>query len=385
MAGGPGPSGGALRTARQHRTDVRGAGHLAKPPARPQRRSTTISDVAQRAGVSPMTVSRVINGETNVRQTTRDTVNAAIAALRYSPNPAAQSLAGAQPIKIGMLYSNPSAAYLSEFLVGTLDYASRANIQLVIEKCDVGDEAEAAARHLLAGGVDGLVLPPPLCDTEQVLAVLRAAGALGVTVASGHPAPGFSAFSIDDHRAAYEMTAHIISLGHQRIGFIVGDREHPSSLLRLAGFRAAMAAAGLDVPDALIKYGLFTYRSGLDAAEELIGVDNPPSAIFASNDDMAAATVAVAHRHGIDVPSDLTVCGFDDTALATTIWPELTTIRQPIADMSLAAVELLVREIRAYRAGEPMTPQHLQLDFKLIRRQSDAAPRRRPSIMVSRP
>jgi LacI family transcriptional regulator len=100
---------------------------------------------------------------------------------------------------------------------------------------------------------------------------------------------------------------------------------------------------------------------------------------------MAAATVAVAHRHGIDVPSDLTVCGFDDTALATTIWPELTTIRQPIADMSLAAVELLVREIRAYRAGEPMSPQHLQLDFKLIRRQSDAAPRRRPSIMVSRP
>lgn len=329
-----------------------------------------------------MTVSRVINGETNVKPSTREAVNAAIAALNYSPNPAARSLAGAQPIRIGLLYSNPSAAYLSEFLVGSLDYASRANIQLVVEKCDAGEQAEDAARRLLLNGIEGIVLPPPLCDSEQLLAVLREADGLGVTVASGHPAPGLSAVGIDDHRAAFDMTRHIAALGHQRIGFIIGNPNQTASALRLAGYRDAMASVGLPVPEELVEQGLFTYRSGLDAAEKLLAVTDPPSAIFASNDDMAAATVAVAHRRGLDVPSDLTVCGFDDTELATTIWPELTTIRQPITDMALAAVELLVKEIRGRRAGSPDAPRHIQLDFKLVRRQSDAAPRRRPSVVA---
>ncbi|MDB5704767.1 MAG: LacI-family transcriptional regulator, partial [Sphingomonas bacterium] len=113
-----------------------------QPTSRRQRSNATISDVAREAGVSPMTVSRVLNGEGNVRPSTREVVNAAIAALSYSPNPAARSLAGAQPVRIGLLYSNPSAAYLSEFLVGSLDYASRANIQIVVEKCDAGAHAE---------------------------------------------------------------------------------------------------------------------------------------------------------------------------------------------------------------------------------------------------
>jgi LacI family transcriptional regulator len=340
--------------------------------------------VADKAGVSPMTVSRVLNGESNVRPATREAVNAAIAALSYSPNPAARSLAGAQPIRIGLLYSNPSAAYLSEFLVGSLDCAARANVQLIVEKCDGGEHADEAARRLLQGGIEGIVLPPPLCDSERLLAVLREANGLAVTVASGHPAPGFSAVSIDDHRAAFEMTRHIAALGHQRIGFIIGNPNQTASERRLAGYRDALTALGLPQDDSLVVQGLFTYRSGLDVAEQLLDVADPPSAIFASNDDMAAATVAVAHRHGLDVPGDLTVCGFDDTALATTIWPELTTIHQPITDMSLAAVELLAKEIRSRRAGGRDAPSHIQLDFTLVRRQSDAAPRRRPSVFITR-
>ena len=325
-----------------------------------------------------MTVSRVLNGRSNVSKTTRAEVNAAISELSYMPNPYARSLAGVQPIRIGLLYSNPSAAYLSEFLVGSLDYASRANIQIVVEKCGAGEPAEEAARRLLRGGVDGIVLPPPLCDSLTLLEVLREARILAVTVASGHPAPGFSAVNIDDHRAAFEMTRHIAALGHQRIGFIAGNPDQTASEQRLAGYRDALGAVGLPYAEELVVQGLFTYRSGLDMAEQLFDVPNPPSAIFASNDDMAAATVAVAHRRGYDVPNDLTVCGFDDTALATTIWPELTTIHQPIIDMSLAAVELLIKEIRNLRAGRREAPRHIQLDFKLVRRQSDAAPRVRP-------
>lgn len=355
-----------------------------RPTSRRQRTNATITDVAQMAGVSPMTVSRVLNGEGNVRPTTRDVVNAAIAALNYSPNPAARSLAGAAPVRIGLLYSNPSAAYLSEFLVGSLDYASRANIQIVVEKCDGLGQAEEAAKRLLDSGIEGIVLPPPLCDSLPLLEVLRQAKGLAVTVASGHPAPGFSAVSIDDHRAAFEMTRHIAALGHQRIGFIIGNPDQTASERRLAGYRDALEAVGLAYDPALVAQGLFTYRSGLDVAEQLLDVPNPPSAIFASNDDMAAATVAVAHRHGLDVPNDLTVCGFDDTALATTIWPELTTIHQPITDMSLAAVELLVKEIRSRRAGHSDPAQHRELDFQLVRRQSDAAPRRRPIVAPPR-
>ncbi len=218
---------------------------MSQPTSRRQRTTATITDVARKAGVSPMTVSRVLNGEGNVRASTREVVNEAIAALNYSPNPAARSLAGAAAVRIGLLYSNPSAAYLSEFLVGSLDYASRANIQIVVEKCDGLEQAEEAATRLLRGGIEGIVLPPPLCDCLPLLEVLRGANGLAVTVASGHPAPGFSAVSIDDHRAAFEMTRHIAALGHQRIGFIIGNPDQTASERRLAGYRDALEAVGL--------------------------------------------------------------------------------------------------------------------------------------------
>ncbi|MGN6375479.1 MAG: LacI family DNA-binding transcriptional regulator [Sphingomonas sp.] len=342
------------------------------------RRPPTITDVARAAGVSPMTVSRVINADAKVRPETRAKVDEAVARLNYKPNPAARSLAGAELVRVGLLYSNPSAAYLSEFLVGMLDQASRADVQLVIEKCDPGGDELVVARHLIDGGVHGLILPPPLCDSQAVLAALAERDVPAVVVATGHPPAAAAAVTIDDRGAGLAMTRHLIALGHRRIGFIIGNPNQTASAERLAGYRAALAEAGIGEDQALIAQGMFTYRSGLDAAEQLLAAAERPTAIFASNDDMAAAAVAVAHRHGIDVPGDLTVCGFDDTAIATTIWPELTTIRQPIAEMSRAALELLVAAIRSRRSGEAVPPAHKVLDFELVRRQSDAPPRVRP-------
>ena len=338
----------------------------------------TISDVARAAGVSPMTVSRVINAERNVRPETREAVKAAIAALNYAPNRAARSLAGAGQLRIGLLYSNPSAGYLSEFLLGSLEQASRNDVQIVVEKCELGDHELEVAQHLVAGGIDGIVLPPPLCEAPALLALLASAGVPTVAVATGLPADDQPAIRIDDHQAAATMTRHIMDLGHRRIGFIAGNPNLSASAQRLEGYRAALGAAGIAVDPDLIVPGLFTYRSGLDAAERLLDLPEPPTAIFSSNDDMAAATVAVAHRRGLGVPGDLTVCGFDDTTLATAIWPELTTIHQPIADMARAAVDLLVTTIRGQ--GEPGTAPHRVLDHLLVRRQSDAAPRRRPPM-----
>jgi LacI family transcriptional regulator len=204
-----------------------------------------------------------------------------------------------------------------------------------------------------------------------------------VAVASGQPDKRISAIGIDDHRAAYDMTRHLISLGHARIGFITGHPNQTASARRLAGFKSAMADAGFEVGPESIAQGMYNYRSGLDAAEVLLRTDPRPSAVFASNDDMAAATVAIAHRLGLDVPGDLTVAGFDDAALATTIWPELTTVRQPIFDMAGAAVDILVRQIRAHRDGAPELHEHVVMDFSLIRRQSDAAPRLRPPVAIA--
>ena len=345
------------------------------------RKVATIADVSKMAGVSPMTVSRVVNGATNVRAATREVVNAAITALNYTPNQAARHLAGGQQTRIGVLYSNPSASYLSELLVGLLNKAHLAHVQLVVQKCDADEDEQEVIEELLANGIDGLILPPPFCDSRQVIDLVMASGVPAVVVASGQPDPRLCAVSIDDRQAAYAMTRHLLSLGHQRLGFIVGHPNQTASARRLTGFREAMADAGLAVDERLVVQGLFNYRSGLDAAEILLAQDPRPTAVFASNDDMAAATVAIAHRMGLDVPSDLTVAGFDDAPLATTIWPELSTVRQPIKEMAEAAVDLLVREIRTPRQG---AGEQMLMDFTLIRRQSDAAPRARPSALPRR-
>jgi LacI family transcriptional regulator len=323
-----------------------------------------------------------MNGDPNVRQSTRKKVDEAVAALNYVPNQAARRLAGVRPVRIGFLYSNPSAGYLTEFLVGLLNQASLNNVQLVVEKCE-GEQWKDKTQRLIDNGVDGIILPPPLCDVPGLIELIANSKTPAVAVACGLPDERVSAVSIDDYQAAYTMTSHLISLGHQRIGFVIGHPNQTASARRLAGFKAAIQDRNVAGTPELIVQGMFTYRSGLDAAESLLNLEQRPTAIFASNDDMAAATVAIAHRMGLDVPGDLTVAGFDDTALATTIWPELTTVRQPISDMAETAVKFLVRQIRAEREGEPEAPEHLLMDFTLIRRQSDAAPRMRPSTKVA--
>ncbi|MGF7153640.1 LacI family transcriptional regulator [Novosphingobium gossypii] len=330
-----------------------------------------------------MTVSRVINDRNSVRESTREKVQRSIDALNYAPSAAARSLAGGEEMRIGLLYSNPSSSYLSEFLVGGLEQASRHNVHLLVEQFEEGSPIADLVQHLQRGRLNGIILPPPLCDLPEMVEALQDAGIPSISVATSPSGRGTAVVSIDDRRAGAEMTRHLIALGHSRIGFIRGNPNQRASELRYEGYAAALAEAGLEPDPALISQGFFTYRSGLDAAEQILDLPEPPTAIFASNDDMAAATVAVAHRRGLDVPGDLTVCGFDDTLLATTIWPELTTIRQPISDMSRAAVDLMVRHLRSARPadgaenGGEETP-HVLLDYELVRRQSDAAPRRRP-------
>jgi LacI family transcriptional regulator len=334
----------------------------------------TISDVARLANCSPMTVSRVINGERSVREQTREAVLEAIRQLDYKPNRAARRLAGTDQARIALLYSNPSASYLSELLMGGLEQASLSDVHLVVERCEFEKDEFAVVRRLAEGGIEGFLLPSPLCDEQPLLDLLTELGVSAVAIGSGVGPEHHSAVMIDEYQAAYDMTEHIIKLGHRKIGFIIGNPHQTASALRLEGFQDAMAAHDLDVPPGYLAQGLFSYRSGLDAARRLLGQADAPSAIFASNDDMAAATVAVAHRLHLDVPVDISVCGFDDTAIASTIWPELTTIRQPIGEMSRRAIDLLSAELKQKRGGGRPEPTYITLGYELVRRQSDAAP-----------
>ena len=345
-----------------------------KRASRRSNSAPTIADVAREANCSPMTVSRVVNAEGNVKEETRAAVQAAIRKLNYSPNRAARSLAGGDQLRIGLLFDNPSSSYLAEFLMGALEEATRRDIHLEVQSCDNSPDHAQLIASLLEGGVQGFILPPPLCDDQRVLDLIAEKGGIAIAVGPGKASGSHGSVMIDEYQAAFDMTRHLIGLGHTRIGFIIGNPEQVASGTRLEGYRAAMADAGLECPDTLVAQGQFTYRSGMVAAEKLLSASPRPTAIFASNDDMAAATVAVAHRRHLDVPSDITVTGFDDTDLASSIWPELTTIRQPIREMTAKAVELIADKVRSRRQAAKGEDGSITFPYTLVRRNSDAGP-----------
>ncbi|WP_300556520.1 LacI family DNA-binding transcriptional regulator [Maricaulis sp.] len=309
----------------------------------------TIKDVADLAGVSAMTVSRVLNSGHRVRPATQERVEAAIRELNYRPNLSARSLAKARSLFIGLLYNNPNPGYVSELLIGLMNRCRQVGYHLVIENFGSTDEEWAADIDglLSSSNFDGLIVAPPVSDFDSVISAIERADLPCVRIAPEQEPDLFASVRTDDRDAARRMTRHLLDLGHRRLGFIAGDAGHGASRQRMSGFCAALEDAGIELEDALIVEGRFTYRSGLAAAEKLLSMPEPPTAIFASNDDMAAAVVGVAARKGIDVPGQLSVAGFDDTHTATTLWPQLTTVRQPIADMAGAAVDLLTAAINA--------------------------------------
>ncbi len=342
--------------------------------ARRKASAITIDDVAAHAGVSAMTVSRVINGHAGVREGNRARVMRSVRELDYRPNLAASALAAAQHTCIALIYTNPSASYLRELLVGALRGSTRAAAQLVIATWDeLGTQARRDAARQLANSVAGVILPPPLCESKAVVEAFVAAGVAVVSIASSQFSDRIACVRIDDRQASHDVVAHLIAHGHARIGYITGDPNQTASAHRWQGYRDALADAGIDYDDALVQPGHFTYRSGLEAAERLLALDLPPSAIFASNDDMASAVVSVAHRRGLDVPRDLSVVGFDDTSAATMVWPELTTIHQPVAEMADTAIDILLREIRHPASAARRAVNHV-LAHQLITRASVSRP-----------
>ncbi|HJV40400.1 LacI family DNA-binding transcriptional regulator [Caulobacter sp.] len=327
--------------------------------------------MAAQAGVSPMTVSRVINDRAGVGPETRAAVNEAIRVLGYTPNITARNLVTSTELKIGVVYSNPSAAFMSDFLTGVFEEASMRGARLILLRGDAaGPPSEAALQGLVASGVRGVILAPPLGESPLVLDVLRNAR-LPMAAVGAYRVDGAICVRIDDRRAAYEMTRQLIALGHRRLGFVLGNPDQAASAERLAGFHDAVRET--DDVSTTIAQGDFSFTSGLRAAEQLLDDPSPPTAIFASNDDMAAAVVSVAHRRHLDVPGELAVAGFDDTSAAVTLWPPLTTVRQPVRELAAEALGLVAGEIGGLEPPLAERDDHV-FDHQIITRLSTAPP-----------
>lgn len=339
--------------------------------------AATIYDVAAEAGVSKTTVSRVLNGESNVNAKTRASVKKAIKALRYYPNKAARNLASQAEFRIGLLYNNPSVAYFSELLVGALEGSSRVGAQLVVDKCEPGDlkAARAAVRNLVKSGLNGMLLTAPLSGSADIIDELTTKGVSIVGVATGKFRDDISCVGIDDFTAAYEMTRYLIGLGHRKIGFVKGHPSHTSSRQRHLGFLAALKDAGDRMDKPAVVQGYNSYRSGLEAGEELLSKNEGITAIFACNDDMASAVMSAAHHRDLRVPQDISVVGFDDT-IAGSVWPALTTVRQPIFEIGAKAIDVIVQNIALSRSGREPNRQNYPIAHQLIVRESTAPPHR---------
>jgi LacI family transcriptional regulator len=341
---------------------------------RRQHEHVTVNDVAKRAGVSPMTVSRVVNGSDNVRTSTREAVFRAIEELGYTPNKAARSLASANPVKIGYVYTDKNNSFFSAMMRGLLDRSHHADTHILIEECNEGPDSLRVITGLIDEGIDGIMMGPPLCDSVPALELLEKHRIPSVTVGSRHFMEFVSEVRVDDHEAAKELTRFILSLGHRRIAFIIGNHYQSASWMRLDGFTEAMAEAGIDPDKNLIRQGNFSYRSGKLETEKLLALADPPTAIINSNDDMAAGSIAAAQRMNLIVPDDITICGFDDTMLATAVEPAITTIRQPIVEMAHDAIRFLEKSIRSIRYESTYRGFRAVLPHELIERESHAPP-----------
>lgn len=307
----------------------------------------TINDVARTSGTSKKTVSRVLNNEPNVRDAVRDRVLAAMADLNYRPLTSARSLATNRSFMIGLLYDNLSPSYIMEVQAGVLAACEAQHYSMMVQPLvsTAPDLVERVEDILSRHRPDGLILTPPITDHPQLLAHLRNNGLPFASIAPHHPEDCIGVM-LREREAAAAMVEHLVALGHRRIAHIIGDPKHGAGVWRLAGFRDGMQRAGLKENPRYMVQGRFSFESGVAAARQLLALKQRPTAIFAADDDMATGAIWAAAEAGVSVPSEISICGFDDTNIATQVWPPLTTVHQPVREMGRRATEELLLHVQ---------------------------------------
>lgn len=337
----------------------------------------TIKDVARRAQVSLKTVSRVINHEPSVRHNTRERVLKAIEELHYRPDLSARSLRTAKAYAIGLIYDNPNPHYIISVQNGVLSVCRERGFGLQIHPCD--SSAPALSRDLLGlvrrARLAGLVLAPPMSEHMELIRVLAEANVPLVRIISAaeDPRDGYPCVFVDDRDAAYDITEHLVQLGHTRIGFLWGGKEHRSSPERFRGYEEALRDYGIEIDKKLIVEGDYSFDDGFRGARKLLARKAPPTAIFGSNDEIAAGVLAAARAAGLNVPYDLSIAGFEDSPFSRQSWPALTTARQATDTIARHAAHLLIAGIGG--GGEAVGNEGFSPE--LVVRGSTAPPRPR--------
>lgn len=309
----------------------------------------TIFDVAEVAGVSIKTVSRVVNNEPNVRASTRERVENAIAVLKYRPDQSARNLASHRSHLIGLIYDDPSAydvpsgGYILDMQQGALKACGPVLSELLIYPCNFRKKKVAIELKSFIDDarLSGIILAAPLSNMPKIVRAIEATGTPLVKLSPGQDNGKHISVSTNDREVCSEMTHYLVGLGHQRIAFIAGNPDHKAVANRLLGYQDGLRECGLEFSRKLVAEGDNSFDSGTQCANELLAQNPPPTAIFAANDDMAAGVIRAANRRGIDVPGQLSVAGFDDIALARQVDPALTTIRQPLVRMAEYAASIL--------------------------------------------
>jgi len=320
-----------------------------KPASKPDHagagKTQTINDIARMAQVSKKTVSRVINQSPLVHKETRDRVEAVMREVNYTPDPFARGLAFRRSFLIGMVYDNPTAQYIVNMQYGALDAIRDSGFELVVHPCDSRNPGyiDGVRRFVQQQKLHGVMLVPRVSEDQALADMLAEIDCRYARIASVSLDHASRMLITHDRNGAAEAADYLHALGHREIALITGPSSYRSAHERTAGFVEALQRHGLELPRHRVIEAGYTFESGVAAAEKLLAGHDRPSAIFAGNDEMAAGVYKVALRAGISIPQQLSVIGFDDSPLASRLWPALSSVRLPIRDMGRISASMLLQ------------------------------------------
>lgn len=323
-----------------------------KKPATPNSPAThaagkaaTINDIARLSGVSKKTVSRIINNSPLVRQDTRERVEALMREVGYAPDPMARALAFRKSFLIGMVYDNPTAQFIVDMQYGALDHLRGSGFELVVHPCDSRDPSyiDGVRRFVQQQKLHGVMLVPRVSEDQALADMLAEIGCNYVRIAAVALDQPERMLVTHDREGAAEVANYLTSLGHRDVALIAGPSGYRSAVERTGGFVDGLRKRGIELPKERIVEAGYTFESGVAAAEKLLAAKQRPSAIFCENDEMAAGVYRAALRAGISIPRELSVVGYDDSPLASRLWPPLTSVRRDTRDTGRLAAAMLTR------------------------------------------
>ncbi|MFL6012495.1 MAG: LacI family DNA-binding transcriptional regulator [Gaiellaceae bacterium] len=331
----------------------------------------TIRQIADLAGVSIATVSRVLNGRGDVADETREVVSRVIRENGYTANRSARGLSAGRTGLVGVLVPLVYPAYFSAILAGAVEALSEQDLRVVLSPTEHEHDREVSLLdRLMHGLTDGALIVMPEESSEELEQLVDEGYRFAVVDPLMPLAERIPSVSAAHTSGAHQAMRHLLELGHRRIAAITGPRGWMATEDRRRGYHGALAAAGI-LPDPTLEVEAdFEIRGGLEAARQLFELPEPPTAIFAFNDNLAIGTIQAARERDLRVPDDVSVVGFDDVEHATIVTPTLTTVRQPLAEMGRTAVSLLTRLLERQR----FETLHVELATRLVVRESTGPP-----------